>query len=63
MKKWLVLGFIFLIVYLAVGSRRSAKERGTGLFAYLHHYFNLLAWFLLVVYGLAFLYWIVRPLF
>ena len=60
MKKWLILGFIILIVYMIVGSRRGARERGKGFFAYLQHYFNLLAWFLLVVYGLAFIYWVLK---
>jgi len=59
MKKWLILGGIVLIVALILSGRQRNRR---GLLATLNRYFTLLAWFMLVVYGLAFLYWILRGL-
>jgi apolipoprotein N-acyltransferase len=63
MKKWLLILFMLTVLVLVVDKTRKQKGGGREILRRLNATINLLAWFLLVVYGLAFIYWIFKYIF
>jgi len=63
MKKWTFILLVITILYLVFSKARRQKQGGREIIRRLNATFNLLAWFLLLVYGVAFVYWIVKSIF
>ena len=63
MKKWYLVLFIAASIYIIWNSTRKKKAGPREFFKRVNSYINLLAWFLLLVYGLAFIYLILKAIF
>lgn len=63
MKKWYLIFFIAASFYLILNSTRKKKTGGREFLRRLDIYINALAWFLILVYGLAFIYYMLKGLF
>ncbi|MCK4835956.1 MAG: hypothetical protein KAT17_04930 [Candidatus Aminicenantes bacterium] len=63
MKKWYFILFILAILYLVFNKAKKQKKGGRETLRRLNATFNILAWFLLLVYGGAFIYWILKSIF
>lgn len=63
MKKWFLILFMVSILYLAVDKARKKKGGSREILRRLNASITFLAWFLLVIYGLAFVYWILKYIF
>ena len=63
MKKWYLILLLTAILYLVLSTSRKQKKGGREILRRLNSTMNLLAWFLLMVYGLAFIYWIIKSIF
>jgi hypothetical protein len=63
MKKWYLIIFIAASFYIIWNSTRKKKGGKREFLRRLNSYINLLAWFLLAVYGLAFIYYVLKGLF
>ena len=63
MKKWYLILLLTAILYLVFSTSRKQKKGGREILRRLNSTMNMLAWFLLLVYGLAFIYWIIKSIF
>lgn len=63
MKKWLFILFMLTVLYLVYDKTRKEKGGGREILRRLNAAITWLAWFLLVIYGLAFIYWVIRYFF
>lgn len=62
MKKWAFVLLLTTVLYLVFSNTRRQKQGGREIIRRLNATFTLLAWFLLVVYGVAFVYWILKSI-
>lgn len=63
MKKWYLILLLTAILYLVFSTGRKQKKGGREILRRLNSTMNMLAWFLLLVYGLAFIYWVIKSIF
>ena len=63
MKKWYLILLLTAILYLVLSTSIKQKKGGREILRKLNSTMNMLAWFLLLVYGLAFIYWIIKSVF
>jgi cbb3-type cytochrome oxidase subunit 3 len=63
MKKWYLILLLTAILYLVFSTSRKHKKGGREILRRLNSTMSLLAWFLLLVYGLAFIYWVFKSIF
>jgi Mn2+/Fe2+ NRAMP family transporter len=63
MKKWYIVIFAILVFTILASIKKRRTSRKDGIIKRIDAFINLLFWFLLVAYGLAFLYWLYRAIF
>jgi len=63
MKKWYLILLLTSILYLVFSASKKHKKGGREILRRLNSTMSLLAWFLLLVYGLAFIYWVFKSIF
>jgi DNA-binding Lrp family transcriptional regulator len=63
MKKWYFVIFSIVFFYILAAVKKKRKLKKDGIIKRIDAFINLLFWFLLIAYGLTFLYWLYRALF
>ncbi|MCK5058697.1 MAG: hypothetical protein KAT34_18750 [Candidatus Aminicenantes bacterium] len=63
MKKWYIVIFAILVFTVLASIKKRRTSRKDGIIKRIDAFINLLFWFLLVAYGLTFLYWLYRAIF
>ena len=63
MKKWAFILLLVSILVLIINRSRKQKQGGREIIRRLNAAFSWLAWFLILVYGVAFVYWVVKSIF
>jgi hypothetical protein len=63
MKKWYIVIIIFLLFYLVVLSDKIETLKTNKFLKRINNFINIMAWLLLIFYGAAFIYWIIKTIF
>lgn len=63
MKKWYFVIITILVFYILASIKKRQKSQKGGIIKRIDSFINLLFWFLLIAYGLAFVYWLYQTLF
>ncbi|MCI0471577.1 MAG: hypothetical protein L0Y73_07970 [Candidatus Aminicenantes bacterium] len=66
MKKWYIVIITIAVFYILAAIKKIQKNhgpRGKGIFKRIDTFITFVFWFLLIVYGVTFIYWLCKAIF